>query len=177
MTTIAYKDGILAADSRLTTGSTIVASHYNKVRKLDDGRIVAAVGNVAKHDDYIKQLASGEIHNNKLDDDGTDAIIVLYEDRLEAHYNDGIIIYGLNEFYAFGSGSTAALAAMHMGLTAIESVKFASKLDVYTNDVVLAMRFGGKVVSVSTEEEKYEQQNNNVQSDVDSKRIDAEEGH
>ena len=41
-----------------------------------------------------------------------------------------------SEYFAIGSGAPYAIAAMARGDSAIEAIKFASTIDVHTNDVV-----------------------------------------
>jgi ATP-dependent protease HslVU (ClpYQ) peptidase subunit len=44
MTTIAYRDGELATDSRITAGDMIVSDKRRKVHRLRDGSLVAWAG-------------------------------------------------------------------------------------------------------------------------------------
>lgn len=46
MTTIAYKDGVLASDSRVSNGGFIFPGSYQKIFVLPDGSLFGAVGSV-----------------------------------------------------------------------------------------------------------------------------------
>jgi hypothetical protein len=66
----------------------------------------------------------------------TDALILHADGTIETGSSYGIIHECNEEFYAIGSGTKCALAAMHMGATAAESIEIAKKIDPHT---------GGKV--------------------------------
>jgi 20S proteasome alpha/beta subunit len=126
MTTIAYKDGVLAADRRIDGWQSI-----SKIFKLKNGAYVAGAGNF---DDIIEAVAWLDGNPRKTD-----------RPELPANENDILLIDGsgaywltdpflkpvkiLEPFYSVGSGSKYALGAMASGMTAIEAVGIAMKFD------------------------------------------------
>ena len=131
MTTIAYRDGIIAYDSYCIQGSTIVDDNYNKHHVFGDLHVFAAGGCgdeiplIAWFLDNSKEVSGisvdvliwdGNIlHMASMDKDGPWST----EER-----TDNVI--------AIGSGMPYALTAMDMGATAKEAVKMAAKRDVGT---------------------------------------------
>lgn len=132
MTTIAYRDGIIAYDSRCTTGSTIVDHNYNK-------KIVIA---------SVTFICCGTVA------DLEKACIAFFDDEAEDLPDmdvaylawDGITLYSCSvskgrlykvpesrkNYFAIGSGEDHALTAMDCGLSAKEAVKKAAYRDVNT---------------------------------------------
>lgn len=142
MTTIAYRDGIIAYDGRSTQGDVIIRDDKNKaIRK--EGRIFIGFGGVPGIIKIIDTYLDGNI------DLPIDAnIIVIEKDKTMFQVgvdpdSDPVDCWSnpLDKkiHYAWGSGSLHAMTAMDMGATAKEAVKMAMKRDVYT---------GGKIRSI-----------------------------
>lgn len=140
MTTIAYKDGILAYDSRRTHGTTI---SYDDCEKLQIFKGVSFLlcGAVADFDGLIAAYFGGPTPSSNdasgyaLDggvlwliacDDNTG----LWKERVRLDRPD-----------AQGSGSAHALTAMDMGASAIEAVEMAKKRDTKTGGEVKYLAF------------------------------------
>lgn len=148
MTTIAYRDGVLAVDSRATMENG-GAGRKRAVRKLvrksiTEGRktfdiLLAAAGDFTPGRVFIDWYGSGKPPPEALTHHGGDFVcLVLRPDGL---YEYDIYLRGERieeDFYAVGSGADAALAAMHCGKSAVEAVRIAARVDAYT---------GGKIVS------------------------------
>lgn len=129
MTTIAYKDGIIAYDSRLTQGSRIASDTCEKMHKKGKDFLVWA----GAHSESAQVLEA--------------LIVDKYPDGLNlgagiAMIGGKLYAVGLNEDdlwkcdiksfsggVACGSGSGYAIGAMDMGADAISAVKIASKRD------------------------------------------------
>jgi ATP-dependent protease HslVU (ClpYQ) peptidase subunit len=137
MTTLVYRAGVLAADSRWTVNDTIVPGDAVKVRKIDDGRLVGFTGAVASSRKFISRLESGEGELPEL----TDACVVVVsaDGKLTVYEADGSYSADDADFYAWGSGIQAALAVLHTGVSAEEAVRIACLVD---------SRSGGPVRSV-----------------------------
>lgn len=125
MTTIAYRDGIMAADS-LSTANGIRFAEVVKMRRVR-GVVFGFSGStcdiqafadwIKNEGDYPSDLAPFEA----LVIDGTNGLR-LYECGKHSFPID-------EEFTAIGTGREIALAAMHMGATSHDAVKLAIKLD------------------------------------------------
>jgi ATP-dependent protease HslVU (ClpYQ) peptidase subunit len=125
MTTIAFRDGELASDSRVTNGDMIISDARKKVHRLKDGSIVAWSGSVQDAERLLRAMRKGatlphleEISALHLRMDGT---LWEYEGDAWVKQDPG--------FYATGSGSPYAFAAMDAGATAKDAVRIAIKRD------------------------------------------------
>jgi hypothetical protein len=138
MTTIAYRDGILACDSCWSDDSLVVLSQ-TKILRLRSGALYGAAGHV---DDRALvaalQDASGPADLPSHED--------LYEMKTEIRalliFPDGSVfmidakepcagVTPLGPFAAVGSGGRVAMGAMAMGASAEQAVEIACRLDTY----------------------------------------------
>lgn len=132
MTTIAW-DGKTLAGDRKTVDICVYGG--TKVFKVGKGKgketyLVAASGNSSDCDAFIEFAKKGFKNRPKFTDftgiriakDGT---ITRYDEMP----NESVF---RSETYAIGSGGRYAMGAMAFGATALEAVKIASDLDVYT---------------------------------------------
>jgi hypothetical protein len=147
MTTIAYRDGILAADSRLTVdhGSGARKHTCKKLfrKRVTEGKksfdvIIATAGESSPGMVFVDWYGSGKpVPELFLHLGGDFLCLVLRPDGL---YEYDVYCRGEQieeEFYAVGSGSMAALAAMHCGKSAVEAVRIAARIDSYTGGRVI----------------------------------------
>jgi hypothetical protein len=149
MTTIAYRDGIIAADSRVTVSTEAGGSRKHLCtklyrKKITEGKktfevIIATAGEAFSALVFVDWYGSGKPMPDSLRDLGGDfTCLILRPDGLweaDVYCRPDKI---LDSFYAVGSGSKEALAAMHCGKSAVEAVRVAAIIDPYT---------GGRVVS------------------------------
>lgn len=129
MTTIAYRDGVIAADSRIIQDSVIVTDDYNKIIKQGD-LVFALAGTVADFQVFMDSWDS-PTKAKKLD---VNALVWDGKGVLDCYSNDkGIVCQPLcAEYWAIGSGASYAITAMDMGATAAEAVKMAKRRDTNT---------------------------------------------
>lgn len=159
MTTIAYKDGVMASDSRLTAGSRIVPGNAKKIFRTAKA-IVGVAGNADEsllYNPLFKTLASPDdipkwiegLVSNDCDWD----LLVVFKNAPRVYYlvnisaegdtdNSGFWCSELRdgEGMAIGSGSYYAVTAMGMGQSALEAVNTSMKYDSAT---------GGRIVAVN----------------------------
>lgn len=148
MTTIAYRDGIIAADSRLTYTTEAGGSRKHSCVKLfrktvTQGKktfdvIIATAGESSPALVFYDWYGSGKPIPDVLLHHGGDftCLILTPKGLFEADvYCRPDLVQ--EPFYAIGSGSKEALTAMHCGKSAIEAVRMASLVDPYT---------GGRIV-------------------------------
>ncbi|SEC25304.1 hypothetical protein SAMN05216178_3987 [Pseudomonas saponiphila] len=138
MTTIAYKDGVIAYDSRQTRGGAIVSDDCLKCQIVDgvsfflSGAVCDEKALIAAYfgtPSPVPVECSGyAVHDGKLLMVGHDDKTGVWKQELDPTNPDAI-----------GSGSAYALAAMDMGASAEDAVRAAMKRDIYT---------GGKVRTV-----------------------------
>lgn len=143
MTTIAYKDGVIAYDSRVTRGTTIDYDDYEKCIE-SNGVKFALSGATGDHPRLIEAYFGAD-HKNvdacALAFDGETIWVVGHNDA------DGLWKTAVSpeRVYAIGSGSSHALTAMDMGASAAEAIEMAKKRDTCT---------GGQVRTITTQVNK-----------------------
>lgn len=147
MTTIAYRAGIVASDSRALCGLSISPGAAKKLfvsekhgcifavsggytRALNFVRILESLERMPWHDERILDLTQ----DNEVED--FDVFAVQWDGRA-FHIENGHFSEVTGEFYAMGSGSQAALAAMNMGADALRAVQIASLIDAGTDDRIV----------------------------------------
>lgn len=131
MTTIAYKDGVIAYDSRTTRGGLIQSD--NKDKSITKGDVRMFFCGVFSDGDELMSAYLGE--SDKTFDE-SHAIVV--DNGNIYHFcvtkEDGVSKYPIDagEYFAIGSGTDHAYTAMDLGLSAKEAVKMAAKRDTGT---------------------------------------------
>lgn len=138
MTTIVYRDGVLAGDTRVTVGDMVVTNRKTKVHRLKDGRLFGWCGGVEHAEVLLRAL-----RKNKALPEGNacDALLVTPDGTLWLRENV-IWIKQKEPYYALGSGSPYAWGALDAGATAVEAVEIGINRD--TNS-------GGRVKFVALE--------------------------
>ena len=134
MTTIAFRYGTLAADRRVSDSSRgLIEGGTTKVFRRKDGCLVGVAGSLGIANRFVRWFLGGEVGEapSLRDKDANataEAIIIRSNGQIENYYELGIII-AETEYYAIGSGATAALAAMDMGADARRAVEIACGRD------------------------------------------------
>lgn len=135
MTTIAWDGTMLAADRMMTDGSfkatktKIRATNIGLLGAAGDARYTsAAMDWLAKEDFGLPYPNSGE------DDDVVNMIHVHLDGKIDVYFNCSVPVRVESVFYALGSGRDFALAAMHLGESALKAIEVASALDVNTGN-------------------------------------------
>lgn len=140
MTTIAYKDGVIACDGRATAGDMIVSDVTNKAWVRGDVTFFGA-GEVGALE---QAFAAWPSKTNS--DIGEWEALVSDEDGLWLCGCDGETVFRISHDpavpYAIGSGMPYALTAMDMGGTAKQAVKMAAKRDTGTGGKVRTYKVG-----------------------------------
>jgi len=130
MTTIVYHDGIIAADSRITSGDIITDDNYNKIIR-KNGVVFAFSGATTDQYDLINAYF-GEPYQDKLQ---IDAIIVDKGVVYVASTDEENKFWKLDitdKSYCIGAGRRHAWTAIDLGCSAKEAVAMAMKRDIYT---------------------------------------------
>ena len=140
MTTIAYRDGVLACDSQTTGGGSGVS--YRSIKAVViKGVGFAAAGSASRALEYLRWARCGAKGGGpKCGDD--DVFVLIHPDgRVFEKFSDGWSLSD-GDFHAWGSGQACALGAMAAGASAQAAVRAAARLDVYTGGPIKAMRIG-----------------------------------
>jgi len=142
VTTIAYKDGLIAYDSRMTEGNIIIYNDYNKHTEVD-GVHFFFTGADAEYQDLINAYFGRAFAP------GIDAGAIVVDGG--NIFSCGVV--SRDEFYkaplekekpyALGSGSPYAYTAMDMGAPAGKAVEMAKKRDTRTGGEVRVFSING----------------------------------
>jgi len=150
MSTVAYKDAVMASDTRAYSGGSSPLGIKAKTKRLEDGTLVGAVsGQPGANERLIRWVSNAwgsrdreeffEGRENFKDINSYRMIVItpegeayLFDDRL---YPSGPIICSC---YAIGSGAEYALGAMYAGACAVDATFVAAKLDMYSDAPVMA---------------------------------------
>lgn len=133
MTTITFRDGILAADTLMTSNGTVMGESQKIF--VNDKFAVAHSGDAETSRYFLDYLTTGKEH--KFEENN----FVFYDfEKKQICCNDkGKRNFLINDkFTADGSGYEMALGIMEMGATAIEAVEVTMRRDVSTGGRVIA---------------------------------------
>ena len=154
MTTIAYRDDTLAADSQDTYDDikTMSSQKLFKIERDDEIEIVATAGHgitgmlfidwYSGDEDEGREACEPKLQlndTNLIDWDDNFHILVLNSEGLFEVDRYFKLLEITEPFFAIGSGAAVAMGAMHMGATAKEAVEVAKKVDLYTGGKVRTM--------------------------------------
>lgn len=131
MTTICYRDGVLAADRLLSVG-TIRDSYLRKVHKRRrDGALIGGAGTSSQLQTAFNWFLAGE-EDPRPFLGPCELIIVRPTGLVEYHNRHGSHPMAGN-FFAIGSGSDVAYGALEMGASARKAVEIAARRDAGTS--------------------------------------------
>ncbi len=130
MTTVAYRDGVLAADSQ-ATNADLRTGTAQKVFGLHDGSLAAGLGAACQALPLIEWLRNGKQGERPPTGDGA-VIHVEADDKITVYDSGGWQELDRQPFRAWGSGAGLALGAMSAGASAEEAVAIAIRFDIYS---------------------------------------------
>lgn len=135
MTTIAYRDGVMAADSRAYTGNRAPIGRKTKVRRLLDGTLIGCSSLIpGQSEAAINWFENGADASDPPPGDCKTAILAVRPGGEVFFSSDSWFLSGPlhGEFFAIGSGNEYALGAMAMGASAERAVELACELDIWS---------------------------------------------
>lgn len=150
MTVVAYRDGVLAADTAAWQGDVIV-EHPNKVKTNArySWACCGAASQIAKFDRWANDyFCMDSLHRPTKDDDDFGAIIV-HRDRRVWRCSNSFVLYEVTahaDFFVEGSSCQFMTGAMLAGASALGAVKAAIKYCAWA---------GGKCTAVNTDTGEY----------------------
>lgn len=136
MTTIAYRAGEMAGETRVVTGGTVLPERSRKVFKLRGGRLFGAAGN-STTSDLLRTAVEQGAKTPKLR--GVDALLVEADGSLW-FYEHPKWSRVLGEYAAIGSGANHALGAFYMNAGARDAVKAGCKFDAHSGGRIHVVR-------------------------------------
>ena len=147
MTVICTDGKVMAGDGLVVAGTVIVCDDFPKVRRLKDGSVFGAAGDirdVVLAFDWLERGAPFDTipkfsPDADKDSDGFEALVLRPDGRVE-WFDQMCVFVPYSAPYAIGCGSDVALTCLHLGMTPAEAVERAA----HQNSKV-----GGKTVVLS----------------------------
>lgn len=139
MTTIAYRNGILAADSMATRGGSIMPERSQKVFRLRDGRLFGWCGEAGLGVRARMHFDDPKKHDPVVTTDGG-ALVIGLDGSIWTYEHGALVAAPGAPFYALGSGRGEAYGALAMGATARQAVAIAARFDNCTGGPVQWLR-------------------------------------
>lgn len=137
MTVIAYKNGIIAYDSRITSGNLIESDKHNKMQVYNGCRFFFS-GSRCDEESFIDAWFGNHSINIEITAFVLDDRNILYRSAIDTGLWKEPVI--MNRCKAIGSGSNFATAAMDFGKSAKEAVKYAMTRDSSCGGVVRSFK-------------------------------------
>lgn len=151
MTTIAFRDGILAADSAITTAG-VLDGYAEKIAANKKGDLFAGSGSFEEIEEIKDWFLRGEkgpapeIFRDEAGETETKVMVFRASGRIDTMNSkprwSPIFLPEALPFVSLGSGDHLALGALAMGATAVEAVQIASLFDGATNSRILVLPLG-----------------------------------
>lgn len=145
MTTIAYRNGMIAADSAMLSGSAL-SGEIVKIARRKDGALAGAAGDAAYCSLFLGWFRRGERGRGPVAREGQnwiDRAAIIRRDRTIEIFEPHGTFACQAPYYALGSGKEFALGAMFAGADAETAVRAAVAHDPYTDGRILVMRAEG----------------------------------
>lgn len=138
MTTIAYRDGVMAGDSRAYSGNRAPIGNKVKVERLRDGTLLGVSSTVPGGAETVRRWWD----DRDLDLPSAFSLLAVKPNGDVYYASDTPHLSGplRAPFFAIGSGNELALGAMEMGAAAVEAVRAAAKHDPWTGLPIYAVR-------------------------------------
>lgn len=147
MTTIAYRDGIMAADSRAYGGDKRSIGMKTKIHLLSDGTLFGCSSSCVGADGILRRWVDAGCPPAVGSDVKPDSFELLLirpnGDVFFAHDNLDLTGPLSAEFHAIGSGYQFAIAVMTMGFDAVKAVEVASQCDIWTDGPITQLKLEG----------------------------------
>jgi ATP-dependent protease HslVU (ClpYQ) peptidase subunit len=147
MTTVACRDGVIAADSQETIGKVSTGVNCKKVFRLKNGCVIGFAGEVAQWESFLKQM------NDALKDQVVNDLPEIKGCKgVTAILTDGVYIYVWSKgweqpqkggYFAIGNGMFYAIAAMKAGADAREAAKVGAEMDIYSGGRIQSLAVNG----------------------------------
>lgn len=134
MTTIVYRAGILAADSRAYSGDKNPIGEKHKIHRLADGCLIGASSNKVGACEKFRRLVAASGVEGTFEDEVPVQAIVIRPDGSFFYFNNQDSFSGpiTAEYMAIGSGEEYAKGALKMGASAVDAVRIAIECDPWT---------------------------------------------
>lgn len=130
MTTIVYRNGILAGDRRVSIDKLVLPETVRKVHRLRDGRLFAWSGEWSLYEAVLAHFKNPQLECPPIREKGQ-AIVVMPDGKVFTFEANVLMPVG-GPYVARGSGMDFAYGALAAGASATEAVRIAASLDAST---------------------------------------------
>jgi hypothetical protein len=138
VTTIVFRDGVLASDSLATRNPWKLPGSTSKLFRMSDGGMAGVTGDYAPSVRYVEWLNGPQETDEPSLGDAT--VVRIHPDQTCTVYEaGGSYVEDVSAFCAWGSGMPCALAALYMGASAAEAVAVAMVVDTHSGGDVVTM--------------------------------------
>lgn len=147
MTVIAFRDGVLAADTATTFGCGMVRHDIPKIYEFK-GRLAGAGGDAVDCAAFIRWFQSEfssepRCYPKPTEDDDSFEGLIVRPDGLLLIFTRGGWYPARPRYFAIGSGAQFAMGAMFQGATAEQAVRAGIELDHNSGGDVTILKVGG----------------------------------
>lgn len=141
MTTIAYRDGVIAADTGLTLGSSRTICTVTKIARNSKGDLVGVCGGATFGGQFLTWFVNGEELSKRpsFEKDEDRTIVIRRNGEIEIHEVGGFYPIPKAPYFAIGAGRHEALGAMFVGADAETAVRAAMAHDPSTFGEVMVL--------------------------------------
>lgn len=146
MTCIATDGLSMAGDGRVTSGSSLLADDFPKVRRLDDGAVAGMAGDLSDivlAFDWLNRGAPFDVIPKFIgkpgQDDGFEALVLHRDGRL-FWFDTACVMVPYSPPWTIGCGAEIALTCLHLGLSPAAAVERAMHLNVKVGGVITDLR-------------------------------------
>lgn len=149
MTTIVYRDGVLAADGAAFAGHLRQPGNVTKVVRSPAGHLAAACGSAAFCERWNAWVQGGmaedppEPERDTPEHGGDCGVLVHPDGRLQAFESFGPYFVD-GPYFAMGAGDAIALGAFYAGASAEVAIMAAITYDAHTGGSPTILRLGGE---------------------------------
>lgn len=141
MTTIAFKNGVLAADTALTSGADAFAGEMTKIAMCDDF-MGGASGNITDITKFLDWVEEGADFDELPEFEVAINCLLISKNHTVRNVGKGGISRPIDApFHAIGTGEEAAKGALTAGATAEEAVQAAIHIDLFSGGRVDTLCF------------------------------------
>jgi ATP-dependent protease HslVU (ClpYQ) peptidase subunit len=137
MTTVAYRDGVLAGDTMVSDGTGCIICYERKVYKLSDGCLYGYAGGVEEGQRLLHAIKRGDAPPSLGD---TEALLIMPNRKVYLYEGNMWIKQTRQPYIALGTGGTAAYGAMDAGADAETAANIGVKRDNKSGGKVLVVR-------------------------------------
>lgn len=143
MTTIVYRNGVMAGDRRAYGGDKTPIGSKKKIHRLADGTLFGVSSNNVGADRLLRRWVEEgcpAVGPDYLKPDSFELLLIRENGEVFFACNNLELTGPLEaEFYAIGSGSQYALGAMSMGAGPERAAGIAAELDIWSGDGIDAL--------------------------------------